>query len=162
MRFTVQYIPLSKIKPSSSPIMNAHVRKLRNMMWDCMHLLVVSKNHKDGDYTIVTGQERYDFLHKHTKKLVAPCLVDESKPKGQLESLLQQYRGLWQPKPSSVRRSFRLTPTTWSIVRAFLKEEPAFKQLTRLQQIQVLVLAVRYKRTVIASMKSKVHQISSR
>lgn len=97
VRFTVQYIPLSKIKPNISTNLTLQIGKLRNMMWDCMHLLVVRKNRKDGGYMILLGHDRYEFLRNHTKKLVAPCLVDESKPKAQVESWLHHFRSKWLP-----------------------------------------------------------------
>lgn len=160
MRFTVQFIPLSKIKPDFSVKMTAHIRKLRSMMWDCMHLLVVRKNRKDGSYMILLGNDRYEFLRKHTKKLVAPCLVDESKPEAQVKSWLHWFSSKRLPDNLLHIKPDRLTPVTWSIVRTFLKEESRFKQLTRRQQIEVLALAVRYKKTVVASMKTKADQIS--
>ncbi|TDF98083.1 hypothetical protein [Paenibacillus piri] len=163
MRFTVQYIPLSRIKPGLSSIMTAKLRKLRSLVWDCMHVLVVRKNRKDGTYTVLLGQDRYDFLTKHTKKLTAPCLVDESKTCARLESWLHRLRNERRRAAVPFKRLDRLTPPAWSIIRTFMNTELArFNRLTCKQQIQVLILAVRYKRTVVALMKSKVDQLSSR
>jgi hypothetical protein len=125
-----------------------------------MHLLVVRKNRRDGSYMILLGNDRYEFLRKHTKKLVAPCLVDESMPKAQVKSWLHWFHSKRLPNYLTHIKPDRLTPVTWSIVRAFLKEESRFKQLTHRQQIEVLALAVRYKKTVVTSMKTKVDQIS--
>lgn len=161
MRFTVQYIPLSKIKPDFSSNLTSHIRKLRLMMWDCMHLLVVRKNRKDGSYIILLGNDRYEFLRKHTKKLAAPCLVDESKPKAQVKSWLYRFRSKQLLNYLPEIKSENITPAAWSIVRVFLKEEPRLKQLSRKQQFQVLILAIRYKKIVVASMKKKVDQMMS-
>lgn len=159
--FTVQYVPLSKIKPDVPAKMTSHIRKLRSMMWDCMHLLVVRKNQNDGSYVILLGNERYEFLSKHTKKLVAPCLVDDSMPKIQEPYWLNRFRRKRLHEHFPGIKIERITPAAWSIIRTFLKEEPRFKQLTRRQQIQVLVQAVRYRKIVVASMKTKVDQMSS-
>jgi hypothetical protein len=161
MRFTVQYIPLSKIEPNFPAAMTPHLKRLRNMLWDCMHLLVVRKSRKDGNYMILIGNERYEFLRKHTKKLVAPCLVDESMPKTHVKSWLDKFRSNRFTRLVPSIRPHRMTPVALSITRTFLKEEPRFQQLTRRQQIQVLILAIRYKKIVLASMKSKMDQISS-
>jgi hypothetical protein len=131
------------------------------MMWDCMHLLVVRKNRKDGSYMILLGNDRYEFLRKHTKKLVAPCLVDESKPKAQFKSWLYQMRNKRLRNYLPDIKPDRITPAAWSIVRVFLKEEPRLKQLSRKQQIQVLMLSIRYRKIVVASMKTKVDQMLS-
>lgn len=161
--FTVQYVPLSKIKPDVPAKMTSHIRKLRSMMWDCMHLLVVRKNQNDGSYVLLLGNERYEFLSKHTKKLVAPCLVDDSYPKvkGQEPSWLNRFRRKRMHALFPDIKLGSITPAAWSIIRTFLKEEPRFKQLTRRQQIHVLVQAFRYRKIVVASMKMKVDQLSS-
>lgn len=161
MRFTVQYIPLSKIKPDFPSNLTSNIRKLRLMMWDCMHLIVVRKNRKDGSYMILLGNDRYEFLRKHTKKLAAPCLVDESKPKAQVKSWLYQLRNKRLRNYLPDIKPDRITPPAWSIIRVFLKEEPRLKQLSRKQQIQVLMLSIRYKKIVVASMKTKVDQMLS-
>lgn len=160
--FTVQYIPLSKIRPDHSQKMTAHIRKLRSKMLDGMNLVVVRKNRKDGSYVIVLGNDRYDYLRKHTKKLVAPCLVDESKTTSKVRSWYHQFRNKRLLNHFPAIKPGQMTPAALSIVRTFLKEEPRFKQLSRRQQIQVLSQAVRYKRTVVTSMKAKVTQLMSR
>lgn len=160
--FTVQYIPLSKIKPDHSVKITSQIRKLRDRMWDCMHVLVVRKNGKHGSYMILFGNERFEYLTNHTKKLVAPCLVDESNPTARASSWFQRFHRKQILKHLPAVKAHRLTPVAWSIVRTFLREEPRFEQLTRRQQLQVLVQAIRYKKIVVASMKSKIDQMSLR
>lgn len=161
MRFTVQYIPLSKLKPDAATRMTAQLRKLRRLVWDCMHLLVVRKNRRDGTYTILLGSDRYQYLREHTKKLSAPCLIDDSGAKADIRSWLHRWREAKGPAPWLAVPRERLAPVAWSAVRTLLKEEPRFRELTRSQQWEVLLLAVRCKQTVVASMKSKVKELSS-
>lgn len=152
MKFTVQYIPLNKIKPDLSLKITEHIKKLQRFMWDCMFVLVVRKNKKDDSYIIVSGQDRYENLRKHTKSIYAPCIVDKSISSG-ITSWFHRIRNK-QPLDD-----FPLMPKSWSIVRAFLKQEPRFNELTRAQQIRVLILAVKYKKTVIHSMQTMVKDI---
>ncbi|MDF2815617.1 MAG: hypothetical protein K0Q81_1817, partial [Paenibacillus sp.] len=152
MRFTVQYIPLSKIKPDVTPSMTARIRELRNRMWDCMHLLVVRKNSKDGSYRILLGNDRYEFMRAHTKKLVAPCLVDESKSQAQIKSWFLRFRSKRLSDPFPDVDTSHITPVAWSILREFLRKEPRLKQLSRKQQIQIMFMAIQYKKIVVASM----------
>jgi hypothetical protein len=152
MKFTIQYIPLNKIKPDLSLKITEHIKKLQRLMWDCMFVLVVRKNRKDGSYVIVSGQERFESLKKHTKNIYAPCIVDRSTSSG----ILAWFHRFRNKQPLD---DFPLTPTSWSIVRSFLKQEPRFKHLSRSQQIRVLLLAVRYKKTVMYSMKTTVDDI---
>ncbi|MFC3883484.1 hypothetical protein ACFOU2_08145 [Bacillus songklensis] len=152
MKFTVQYIPLSKIKPDLPSKMTEHIKKLQSLLWDCMYILVVKKNRKDGSFTIVSGLERFEYLRKHTKNIYAPCIVDDSTSSG-IKSWIQRLRNK-QPLDD-----FPMMPTSWSIVRSFLKQEPRFSNLSRSQQIKVLLLGVRYRKTVILSMKTMVNQI---
>ncbi|WP_029192795.1 hypothetical protein [Paenibacillus harenae] len=159
MRFTVQYIPLNRIKPDGAAGMTAQIRKLRKMMWDCMNLLVVRKNRKDGSYMILIGNDRYDFLRKHTKNIMAPCLVDESKSKTQFKSWLYRLRRKRLMNEFPEWKVHRLSPAALSIFRAFLKEEPRFKRLSRKEQLQVLMMSVRYKKIVVGTMKTKVDQL---
>lgn len=149
MKFTIQYIPLNKIKPGLTVKITEHIKRLQRLMWDCMFVLVVKKNHKDDSYIIVSGQDRFESLKKHTKNIYAPCIVDKSLSSGMI-SWLHRFRNK-QPLDD-----FPLMPKSWSIVRSFLKQEPRFKNLTRSQQIRVLLLAVRYKKTVIYTMKTTV------
>ncbi|WP_045516698.1 hypothetical protein [Neobacillus niacini] len=152
MKFTIQYIPLNKIKPDVSLKVTEHIKKLQRLMWDCMFVLVVRKNRKDNNYTIISGQERYESLRKHTKSIYAPCIVDKSNSSG----MVPWFQRLRKKQPLD---DFPLLPAGWSIVRSFIKQEPRFKQLTRFEQIRVLLLAARYKRTVIYSMKLTVDDI---
>lgn len=152
MKFTVQYIPLNKIKPDLSLKITEHIKKLQRFMWDCMFVLVVRKSKKDDSYIIVSGQDRYENLRKHTKSIYAPCIIDKSHSSS-LPTLFNRFRNK-QPLDD-----FPLMPKSWSIVRSFLKQEPRFKNLTRSQQIRVLILAAKYKKTVIYSMKAMVNEI---
>ena len=154
VKFTVQYIPLNKIKPDVSSKITEHIKKLQRLMWDCMFVLVVRKNRKDNNYTIISGQERYESLRKHTKTLYAPCIVDKSTPTGKMPL----FHRLRKKQPLD---DFPLMPTSWSIMRSFLKQEPRFKQLTRSQQIRVLILAAQFKKTVIFTMRNTVDDILS-
>ncbi|MEH7481340.1 hypothetical protein V7157_09785 [Neobacillus drentensis] len=153
MKFTIQYIPLNKIKPDLSVKITEHIKKLQRLMWDCMFVLVVKKNRKDDNYIIVSGQDRFESLKKHTKNIYAPCIVDKSRSSTGMISWLQRFRNK-QPLDD-----FPLMPTSWSIVRSFLKQEPRFKHLSRSEQIRVLLIAVRYKKTVIYSMKTTLNDI---
>ncbi|MDR7079231.1 hypothetical protein J2Y03_004289 [Neobacillus niacini] len=152
MKFTIQYIPLNKIKPDVSLKITEHVKKLQRLMWDCMFVLVVRKNRKDNNYTIISGQDRYESLRKHTKTLYAPCIVDKSTPTGKIPL----FHRLRKKQPLD---DFPLMPKSWSIMRSFLKQEPRFKNLTRLQQIRILLLAAQYKKTVIYTMRKTVDDI---
>ncbi|WP_257351629.1 hypothetical protein [Pseudalkalibacillus decolorationis] len=152
MKFTVQYIPLSNIKPDLPLKITEHIKRLQGLMWDCMYILVVKKDRNDGNYILVSGRERFEHLRKHTKNLYAPCIVDESSPSG-IKSWMHRIRNK-QPLDD-----FPMAPKSWSIVRTFLKKEPRFKKLSRVQQIKVLYLGARYKKTVILSMQTKVNQL---
>jgi hypothetical protein len=144
MRFTVQYIPLRKIKPGEAAALTSSLRKLRGLMWDAMQLLVVRRNRRDGTYSLLYGRTRYDYLVTHTKKSSAPCLVDESPAR----SIISSYG-------TRLRQLIRHAPAL-SIIRTFMREEPRFRQLTRRQQFQVLLLAIRYRETVVSTMIAKV------
>jgi hypothetical protein len=152
MKFTIQYIPLSKIKPDLSVKITEQIKRLQRLMWDCMFVLVVRKNRKDDSYIIVSGQDRYESLRKHTKNIYAPCIVDKSTS----SRILTWFHRLRNKQPLD---DFPLMPTSWSIVCTFLKQEPRFKNLSRSQQLRVLLLAARYKKTVIYSMKTTVNEI---
>nr|WP_263326809.1 hypothetical protein [Neobacillus sp. Marseille-Q6967] len=152
MKFTIQYIPLNKIKPDLSLKITEHVKKLQRLMWDCMFVLVVRKNRKDGSYTILSGLDRYLSLKKHTKTIYAPCIVDKSSS----SIMLTWFHRLRNKQPLD---DFPLMPASWSIVRSFLKQEPRFKQLSRSDQIKVLLIAARFKKTVIFTMKTTVDDI---
>ncbi|SDW20929.1 hypothetical protein [Paenibacillus sp. CF384] len=159
MRFTVRYIPLSQIKPGLPVGMTARLRYLRHLMWDGLHLIVVQRDRKDGQYRILLGNDRYEYLRNHTKKLTAPCIVNESKLVAGLQNWLQRFSRK-PPAAEPASSAFkRLTPSSWAIMRAYLKEDHRFKQLSRRQQAQVLLLAVRHKQMVVSAMKSKTDQL---
>ncbi len=50
LRYTVQYIPLSKIKPGISVQISQRIKDLRKVAQDCMQVLVVRKSRKEGGY----------------------------------------------------------------------------------------------------------------
>ena len=153
MKFTIEYIPLNKIKPDLSLKITEHMKKLQRVMWDCMlNLLIVKKNRKDDSYIIVSGQDRFESLKKHTKNIYAPCIVDKSDSTG----MISWFYRLRNKQPLD---DFPLAPTSWLIVRSFLKQEPRFKSLSRSEQIRVLRIAARYKKTVIYTMKTTVDDI---
>jgi hypothetical protein len=152
MKFTIEYIPLNKIKPDLSLKITEHLKRLQRLMWDCMFVLVVKKNRKDDTYIIVSGQERLESLKKHTKNIYAPCIVDKSDSSGILSWL---YR-LQNKQPLD---DFPLMPASWSIARSFLKQEQRFKNLSRSEQIRVLRIAARYKKTVIFAMRNTVDEM---
>ena len=152
MKFTIQYIPLNKIKPAFSLNITEHIKKLQRLMWDCMFVLVVKKNRKDGTYIIVSGQDRFESLKKHTKNIYAPCIVDKSET-SRMKSWFHRFQ---KKQPLD---DFPLMPASWVIFRSFLKEEPRFKQLSRSEQIKVMLIAASYKKTVIYTMKTKVDDI---
>ncbi len=155
MKFTVQYIPLSKIKPDASLKVTNHMKKLQRLVWDCMNIIVVKKNSKDEYYTILSGLEHFEYLRKYTKKIYAPCIVDDRTSSG----IKAWFNRLRKKQPLD---DFPMVPKSWSIVRSFLKQEPRFNHLSRTQQIKVLILALRYKRTVISAMKSRVNEIAKK
>jgi hypothetical protein len=150
MKFTIQYIPLNKIKPDLSLKITEHIKKLQRLMWDCMFVLVVRKNRKDGSYIIVSGQDRFESLKKHTKNIYAPCIVDKSSSSGMRS---------WFRRNKQPLDDFPLMPASWAIVRTFLKQEPRFKHLSRAEQIRVLLIAANYRKTVIHTMKTTVNDI---
>ncbi|MEH7413817.1 hypothetical protein V7266_00830 [Neobacillus drentensis] len=152
MKFTIQYIPLNKIKPDVSMKITEHIKKLQRLMWDCMFVLVVRKNRRDGSYIIVSGQDRFESIKKHTKNIYAPCIVDKSNS----PRIVSWFHRIRNKQPLD---DFPLIPPSWSIVRTFLKQEPRFKNLSRSEQIRVLLIAARYKKTVIYAMKKTVDEI---
>lgn len=154
MKFTVQYIAINKIKPQTSIKMTDHIKKLQRLMWDCMNILVVRKN-KEGNYSILSGVDRFEYLKKYTNKLYVPCIVDDSTSLG-IKSWVQRLR---KNQPLD---DFPMLPKSWSIVHAFLKQEPRFNNLSRFEQLKVLVLAIRYKKTVILAMNTMVNQMAKK
>lgn len=156
MRFTVQYIPLNKLRPGISVQLTQRIKDLRKAAQDCMHLMIVRKSRKDGGYVILSGSHHYEFLRKHTKKAVAPCLVDESRASARLNSWVHRLRKPNLPYEVPQIQRGRTSANSWSIIRKFMKQEPRFKQLSRTQQLKVLRLALQYRKTTISSMKAKV------
>ncbi|RZT23996.1 MULTISPECIES: hypothetical protein [Fictibacillus] len=157
MRLNVQYIPLRKIKPNLTVKITEHIKKLRNIMWDCMHILVVKKE-KDGTYTIISGNDRYEYLQKHTKNKCAPCIIDENKLSTELKYLFCRIFNVNKQEKENKDFFNKLSPKSISIIRNFLKEEPRFKSLSRVEKTKILILAIRYKKTVITAMKLKVDE----
>ncbi|REE67590.1 hypothetical protein A8990_14217 [Paenibacillus taihuensis] len=158
MRYTVQYIPLKKIKPGLSTQITNRIKELKRTAQDCMQLMIVRKNKKAGGYVIVSGSSHYDYLTKHTRKTAAPCLVDESKASAKLDSFMHRIRKRNLPYEVPYMKRERTPASSWAIIRRFLKEEPQFKSLSRRQQLQVLRLGLRYKRTTVSAMKDMVHK----
>ncbi|WP_036643836.1 hypothetical protein [Paenibacillus sp. oral taxon 786] len=156
MRFTVQYIPLNKLRPGISVQLTQRIKSLRKAAQDCMHLMVVRKSRKHGGYIIVSGNHHYEFLRKHTKNTVAPCLVDQGKTSERVESLIHYFRKPNLPYEVPRVQRDRTSASSWSIIRKFLRQEPRFRQLSRTQQLKVLRLAIQYRKTTIQSMKAKV------
>ncbi|UFT99980.1 hypothetical protein KO561_03180 [Radiobacillus kanasensis] len=150
MKFTVEYIPLSKIKTDLSLKLTERIRRLRMFMLDCMHLLVVKKDKKNDSYTLLGGENQLEYLKKHTNQTYAPCIVDVEKRKSKLLAILRK---------DVEREDHPMIPSGWSIIRSFLKEEPRFRELSRMDQLKVLMIGVRYKKTVIETMKNTVHQL---
>jgi hypothetical protein len=163
MRITIQYIPLNKIKPDASFAMTERIRKLRNVVRDCMHLLAVRKNRKDGSYILLSGFDHYEFLRQHSRKSHAPCIVEESEPNRYVPAWV---RRLWDRSMTSKQlpklKRGQVPLASWSILRTFMKREPRFKQLSYNQQLQVFMLALRYKKTVVSAMKAKVDDMLSK
>lgn len=156
LRYTVQYIPLRKIKPGISVQISQRIKDLHKVAQDCMQVLIVRKSRKEGGYIIVSGANHYDYMKKHTRKKTAPCLVDESKASSSVAAFISRFHKRKLPYDLPFIKSDRLAPNSWSIIRTFMKQEPRFKQLTRSQQIKVLRLGLQYKKTTISSMKGKV------
>ncbi len=153
MKLNVQYIHLSKIKPDYTIKLTDHVKMLKNRMWDSMHMLVVQRDKEDG-FSIISGNDRYEFLTKHTKNKYALCMVDENPRKTDMKNWLQNLRG--EGKKQDKKFIKKMSPAALSIIKRFVKENPRFRELPLSKQLKVLLLAVRYKKTVITLMKSKV------
>ncbi|SDM79953.1 hypothetical protein SAMN04487897_10182 [Paenibacillus sp. yr247] len=160
MRYTVQYIPLSKIKPESI-ISKTSLRKkeLKKVAQDLMHLLVVRKSRKEGGYIIQGGHQHFDFLKKHTNKSSAVCLVDESKISASVGKILDRFRKRQLPYDVPYLKPDRIAVNSWSIIRTFLKREPRFRRLSRRQQLKVLRLGIQYRKTTMLSMQAKVEDL---
>lgn len=159
MRYTVQYIPLSKIKPGIPGQITKRFKELRKAAQDCMHLIIVRKSRKAGGYVIVSGNHHFDYFKKHTKKMTAPCLVDESKASSKINSLVDRMSKRKLPYEVPHIKRERTPVKSWSIIRRFMKQEPRFANLSRRQQLKVLRLGLQYKRTTVLSMKAMVDEI---
>jgi hypothetical protein len=159
MRYTVQYIPLSKIKPGFSVHLTEHTKELRKAAQDCIHLLIVRKSRKEGGYIILSGNNHFEYLQKYTKKKVAPCLVDESKASSRLTWLVHGIRKPKLPYDVPYIKRERTPVNSWSIIRKFLRQERRFRNLSRTEQIKVLRLGLQYKKTTVLSMKAKVDDL---
>jgi hypothetical protein len=160
LRYTVQYIPLSKIKPESITTKTSQRKKeLKKVAQDLMHLLVVRKSRKEGGYIILDGHHHFDFLKKHTNKNCALCLVDESKISASVGKLINIFYKRQLPYDVPYIRPDRIAINSWSIIRTFLKREPRFRRLSRRQQLKVLRLGLQYRKTTVLSMQAKVEDL---
>jgi hypothetical protein len=157
MKLNVQYIHLTKIKPNHAINLTDHVKMLKNRMWDSMHMLVVKKDKKNR-FSIICGNDRFEYLTKHTKNKYALCIIDEQPRKTEIKNFLQSLRGMGR-KEQDKKLCKRVSPAALSIIKCFLKENPGFHELSFSQRLKVLLLAFRYKRTVIGSMKTKVEHL---
>ncbi|HZG57007.1 hypothetical protein [Paenibacillus sp.] len=164
MRFTIEYIPLRNLDANANVRFTDRIKQLRRVVWDSSHLLAVRRNGKGGRYTIVGGHDRYRYLKAHTNKAYAPCVLDDASEKrtGAIPSWIRKFRNRRLPKAFPNIHPENVSPAAWSIIRAFAKEEPRFAKLTRVQQIKVLLVAVRYKKTVVRAMRSLVDELSSK
>ncbi|TFE19489.1 hypothetical protein [Cohnella luojiensis] len=161
MRFTVKYVPLSKIKPEASFGSSKRWHQLRAWMRDCVYLLIVRRNKKDGSFTLLGGLDRYEFLIRHTKKKYAPCIVDESGAMPDIRGWLDRARNLKLLEHFPRFRTAKIEPAGSKIIRSFLRQEPRFARLSHAQKIKVLIQGIRYKRTVVDSMRSLVEEMLS-
>ncbi|MCI3922277.1 hypothetical protein MO973_18770 [Paenibacillus sp. TRM 82003] len=161
MRFTIQYIPLKQIRANGPVRMTERMKQLRKVVWDSGHLVAVKKNRKDGSFTVVGGHDRYRYLQTHTNKIYAPCVLDDAKERSDrgLPAWFRKLRMRSLPSRFPKFHPEKVTPAGWSILRTFVKEEPRFERLTRIQQVKVLLLGVRYRRTVVNAMKAKVSEM---
>ncbi|MDM5317584.1 hypothetical protein QUF49_16355 [Fictibacillus sp. b24] len=155
MKLNVQYIPLHKIKPNLTIKITEHVKQLRNRMWDCMYMLVV-KREKNNDFSIICGNDRYEYLTKHTKNKYALCIIDEQSNE---TGVKYWFKNLYRAERRKERKEWvrdNMSINSVSIIRAFIREDTRFKELSHFQRLKVILLAVKYKNTVISCMKSKV------
>ncbi len=158
MKLNVQYIPLHKIKPNLSIKITDHVKTLRNKMWDCMYMLVVKKE-KNNDFSIICGNDRYEYLTKHTKNKYALCIIDDHSNETGVKNWFDGLFRAEQRKAGIGWVRGNMSFTTISIIRSFVKEDKRFKELSHLQRLRVILLAVKYKNTVISCMKLKVGEL---
>lgn len=159
MRYTVQYIPLSQIKPGLSFQITKRIKELRRAAQDCMHLMVVRKSRREGGYVVLSGNNHLEYLRKHTKKASAPCLIDESKASAKWNDWVHRVRKRKLPYEVPHIKRDRTPVGSWSIIRRFLKQEPRFKSLSRREQAKVLRLGLQYKKTTVRSMRAMVDDL---
>lgn len=162
MGYTVQYIPLSKIKSGFIANSTNRSKELRKVAQDCMQLLIVRKSRKDGGYVIVSGINHLDYYKRYTKKSVVPCLIDEGKISSTFASLLNRFQKRRLPYELPYINTDQIAGNSWSIIRSFLKQDSRFKRLTSQEQLKVLRLGIQYKKTTIRSMKAKVDELIKR
>lgn len=159
MRYTVQYIPLDKIKPELYVKTTRRSKELRKVAQDCMQLLIVRKNRKAGGYVIVNGINYYEHYRRYAKKSVVPCLVDEGKLASALTLLMNRIRKRKMPYELPYINTDQIAGNSWSIIRSFLQQDPRMKKLTRREQLKVLRLGIQYKKTTLRAMKAKVDEL---
>ncbi|WP_188176360.1 hypothetical protein [Paenibacillus sedimenti] len=162
MGYTVQYIPLSKIKSGLIAKSTKRSKELHKVAQDCMQLLIVRKSRKEGGYVIVSGINHLEYYKRYSKKNVVPCLVDEGKISSTFVSLLNRFQKRKLPYELPYTNTDQIAGNSWSIIRSFLKQDFRFKRLTRREQLKVLRLGIQYKKTTIRSMKAKVDELSKR
>ncbi|SEB50188.1 hypothetical protein [Paenibacillus sp. GP183] len=163
MRYTLQYIPLSKIRTENITTKTSLRKKeLKKVSQDLMHLLVVRKSRKEGGYIILDGHHHFDYLQKHTNKKCAVCLVDESKISAIVGTLVHRFRKRQLPYDVPYIKPDRIAINSWSIIRTFLKQEHRFRRLSRRQQMKVLRLGIQYRKTTLLSMQAKVEELLKR
>ncbi|MEK3884558.1 hypothetical protein [Paenibacillus sp. PL2-23] len=159
MRYTIRYIPLSRIKPGSiTNKLTQRMKELRRTAQDCMHMLIVRKSRREGGYVVVSGHSHLDYLKKHTKKSAVACLVDESKLSAKLSSFVYHFRKPRLPKYVPSIKPERLIGSSGAIITRYLRQDPRFKSLSRSQQMKVLRMGLNYKKTTILSMKAQVDE----
>lgn len=159
MRYTVQYIPINKIKHVNHVKITHRIKELRKVAQDCMQLLIVRKNGKKGGYMIVNGNSSFESIKNHTRKKLVPCLVDESRASSSIASIVHRFRKRKLPFDIPQVKSDKLTIASWSIINSFLRKEPRFKRLSLNQQIKVIWIAIHYKRATILSMRARVDDL---
>ncbi|MDR6550735.1 hypothetical protein [Paenibacillus qinlingensis] len=163
MRYTVQYIPLNKIKQDNTNTKTSPRKKeFKKVAQDLMQLLIVQKSKKDGDYIIQDGHHHFAFLKKHTNKNRAVCLVDESKMSTNFGNFVNRFRKRQLPYDIPYLKPNRFEINSWTIIRKFLKQEPRFRMLSRSQQLKVIRLGIQYRKTTVQSMQAKVEDMIKR
>ena len=174
MKFTVQYIPLSQIRADrTAKKLTKPLKILKQVLWDCTHLIAVRKDKLQNKYTVISGFSRYEYL-RETNQTHVPCLIDQTEDTshaanqktgsrfGAITLLWRRLRNKQLVHLFPQAKLQQMEPGSLSIFRHFLKQEPRFKKLSRVQQVKVLYLGIRYRRTVIHSMKRKVDEFSSK